>query len=211
MDLRIDVTKDLDRVTRSLELFAERQIPFATAQALNALGKKVKEAERGGIIEEFPTATPFTVNSVGQAKARKDRLETVIYVRDIAAAYLDPYLSGGVHHLNSRALLNPKNIPLNQYGNIPRNKIANLKGRQDTFIGTVQTKAGKVSGVWQRIRANEKKGTKESLKLLVRFGDALPVKQRLPWGSVAQNIVHSRFDAEFGKAMARAIATARLK
>lgn len=210
MQIRIDVRDDLKRVTRSLGDFADRQIPFATATALNAIGKAVSAGERANIKAVFPTATPFTVKSVAQRKARKDRLQTEISVKDIAAAYLEPYLDGGVHKLNSRALLNPKNVNLNQYGNIPKGKLAALRARADVFIGSVETKSGRVDGVWQRLKAKKGKGGPR-LKLLIRFGDAIAVKQRLAWGDTAKKIVSATFDREFGRAMAKAIATARLK
>lgn len=209
MDIKIDVRQDLKRVTKSLSDFAEKQIPFATAQALSALGKMVEKAEVAEIAETFPTATPFTKGGVGLRRARKDRLQAEVYLRDVTATYLAPYIDGGVHHLNSRALLNPKAINTNQYGNIPRGRLGQLKGQKSTFIGTVQTKAGAVSGVWRRLPA--KKGQGPKLQLLIRFSDALPVKQRLAWQPVAQKIVDRNFDRVFGQAMARAIATARLK
>lgn len=220
MEIEIDVEKDLRRVTASLDAFA-KQIPFATTTALNMLGKRVQVAERAEIKKEFPTATPFTIGAVGLLKARKDSLQSIIFVRDIAAAYLLPYLEGGRHFLNSRALLNPKNVPLNQYGNLSKNRLATLKARSDVFIGAVKTKHGTINGVWQRVAAvtarNATKTRKARvakaahLKLLIRFGDALPVKQHLAWGSTAAKIVAANFDKDFGKAMAMAIATAKLK
>lgn len=222
MEIRIDVRDDYKRVIKSLGALADKQIPFAISQALNEIGAAVVVAEKREIKNEFSTATPFTVNSVRQKKARKGELETTVFVADIAQAYLLPYLDGGRHHLNSRALLNPKNIALNAYGNLPRNQIAQLKGRANVFIGAVKTKKGQtVNGIWLRVAAvTARKATKRykeraasgaHLKLLVRFGDALPVKQRLKWGGTAQGIVDRMFDKTFGKWMAKAIATAGLK
>jgi hypothetical protein len=45
------------------------------------------------------------------------------------------------------------------------------------------------------------------LKLLIRFGDALPVKQHLDFMKRAQDIVNRNFEREFGRALGRAIAT----
>lgn len=55
------------------------------------------------------------------------------------------------------------------------------------FIGPVDTAKGKVGGVWQRKKArkSKKKQQKGCLKLLVRFGEALPVKQELGFYDVA--------------------------
>lgn len=204
MEIRIDLDADFKRVTKSLGALADKQIPFAMAQALNAIGAEVKEGEQKGLKSEFPTATPFTINSVGQQKARKSNPETIIFVKDIAAGYLEPYLTAGRHKLNSHALLNPKNLTLNQYGNIPRNKLASLRGSANVFIGAVRSRKGStINGVWRR------KGNK--LQLLIRFGDALPVRQHLPWGETAKALVSAKFDKAFGTAMAKAIATAGLK
>ena len=88
--------------------------------ALNDLGARVVKAEKQNLKNKFPTATPFTMNSIGMQRARKSNMQVVIYMRDIAAGYMQPYELGGVHKLNSRALLNPKDINVNQYGNLPR-------------------------------------------------------------------------------------------
>jgi hypothetical protein len=145
-------------------------------------------------------------------------------VKDIAAKYLEPYEEGGVHHLNSRALLNPKDIKLNAYGQLPRATLAKLKARPDIFIGVVKTKAGPVNGVWQRVidpnrvtllGPNMKrlrglnKGPTAKLKLLLRFGDALPVNKRLNYGGTARKIIARHLRRDFDAALAKAMASAR--
>lgn len=232
MDIKINVGSDLKRVTRSLGELAGRQIPFATATALNDLGKMVKAAEVGEIKKELPTSKPFTLNSVRQKRATKARQQTEIYIADIAAKYLGPYIIRSKRYLNSRALLNPKAVDLDQYGNIPRRKLAQLKANKDVFFGTVNFKNGNsVSGVWLRgdrgTRSGKNNrnagkhgslgnsqgkvgGARTTLTLLIRFGDALPVKQHIDWEGTAQRIVTGNFDRVFGRALAKAIATARL-
>jgi hypothetical protein len=142
-------------------------------------------------------------------------------MKDITAKYLAPYESGGVHVLPSKALLNPKDIKLDQYGQLPKSTLARLKARPDIFIGPVTTKAGIVNGVWQRstspnakvkgrggrvLRGANKTGR---LKLLIRFGDALPVRKQLRFGLTAKRIVDAKLAPAFAEAMARAEATAR--
>lgn len=208
MPIDISVRADIAGITKALSALAEKQIPFATAMAINDVGKQVQAAERANIKETFPTATPFTVNSVGMIRASKGVPRAIIFVKDIAAGYLEPYEDGGRHMLNSRALLNPKDINLNQYGNIPKGKLASLRGRADVFIGGIKGKGGAtVNGVWQRIPAA--KGVPATLKLIIRFGDALPVKERLHYRSKAQNIVSRGIGPAFERAMAKAMATAR--
>jgi hypothetical protein len=46
-------------------------------------------------------------------------------------------------------------------------------------------------------------------RLLIRFGDALPVKQHLNFEARAQAVVKANLGAAFGLALAKAIATAK--
>lgn len=218
----INVRTNLKQVTKSLNAFITKHVPFATAQTLTQLAKEVQASERENFKKTFANPTPFTVNSVGVRAATKTSLSAIVYVKDIAASYLEPYEVGGVHKLNGKALLNPKDIGLNQYGNLPKGKLKSLKGRKDVFIGQIKTKSGEtIGGVWQRpakkiIGKNGKikKIAKTAnatghLKLLIRFGDALPVKQHLDYRQRAQQLVNRRFNAVFGAALGKAIATAK--
>lgn len=203
----ISIRSNLKDVTRQLSALAYKQVEYAAALAINDLAKQVAEAEKQNIKETFEKPKPFTVNAVGVKGATKRTLTATVYVRPIAAKYLAPYEEGGVHKLPGRALLNPKNIRLDQYGQLTRGTLQRLKGRSDIYIGPMQTKAGIVNGVWQRMKG--RRGQRAGLKLLIRFGDALPVKKRLGYGAKARAVVAQGWQAAFDRAMARALATAR--
>lgn len=225
MMLNISIQADIKRVQRSLSALAEKQLPFVAAQACTALAKQVQTEERRALVSVFDRPTPFTVNSVGMKAARKTQPEAVVYIKDIAASYLAPYEIGGQHKLigAGKTWLNPKDKALlNQYGNLSKTTLARLKRRCDLFIGTVKTKRGeRIGGVWQRpmirpnpnirgqsrVRASRK--TSGHLKLLVRFGDALPVRQHFDYRERAKQIIDKQFNKAFGQALARAIASAR--
>ncbi|HDH1863873.1 TPA: hypothetical protein PIW00_005299, partial [Klebsiella quasipneumoniae subsp. similipneumoniae] len=134
--------KDLSRQLQTLQ----KQIPYATAQAMTAVVRQIAAAQKVALGRKLESPTPFTVNAVGSSGARKNDLRAKVYVRDIAAGYLEPFEFGGDHKLNSSALLNPKNIKLNKYGNMPRNKLSQLKAKSNVFIGDVNN----VNAVWQR-------------------------------------------------------------
>ena len=203
----ISVHANVKEISRSLSRLAHSQINFATAQALTSLAKEVQADEIRNIATTFMKPKPFTQKSVGIQGARKDTLQAKVFVRPIAAKYLEPYEKGGSHVLSGRALINPKNIKLDSYGQLPRKALARLKTRKDVFIGKIKTSKGTVNGVWQRIPAKRK--LPAHLKLLIRFGDSLPVKKRLSYRSRAQAIVDRRFNAVFAEAMSRALASAR--
>lgn len=210
--------KELSAQLRSLQ----KQVPFATAQALTSVARQIQDAERVAMQRRLENPTPFTINAVGSSGARRDNLQAKVFVRDIAASYLEPFEFGGQHKLNSQALLNPKNIKLNKYGNLTRSKMAQLKAKPDVFIGEIDG----VNGVWQRKKA--KKGKKNAKrrkrsangshqsrvkqsapKLLIRFGDALDVKPVLGYTERAESMAARLMPDEMSRAINAALASAR--
>lgn len=219
--LKLNVKAELDLQARAVAATLRKQVDFAKAQALNIVAREVIKAEQANIRSVFERPKPFTQNSLGLRAATKNNPVAVIFMKDITAKYLRPYEEGGAHVLPGRALLNPKNIKLDQYGQLPKSTLARLKARPDIFIGPVKTKAGIVNGVWQRsvtpsvkvkgpggkaLRGANKTGR---LKLLIRFGDALQVRKQLRFGATAKRIVDARLSPAFAEAMARAAASAR--
>lgn len=203
----ISVHSNIKEISRKLSALAYKQMPFATASALTMLAKEVQAAEKANIQQTFKHPKPFTVNAVGVRGATKASLEARVFIRPIAAKYLQPYEDGGAHVLPGHALLNPKDIRLNQYGQLSRGTLKRLKARADIYIGTIKTKHGDINGVWQRTKAT--KSDTSRLRLLIRFGDALPVNKRLEYFQRARALVGRRFNPVFGAAMAKALATAR--
>lgn len=209
---------DLSNQLRTLR----KQIPFATAQAMTAVVRKIEDAQKVAMQRNLDNPTPFTVKSVRSKGARKTDLKAKVFVMNTAAAYLEPFETGGVHKLNGSALLNPKDIKLNKYGNLPRNKLSSLKSKENTFIGDISG----VNGVWQRKKAKKgKKGRKRLQrspngtrrdrkkqpmpKLLIRFGDALPVEPVLGYQDRAMKMTQALLPQEINRAIAEAIRTAR--
>ncbi|EMM9997470.1 hypothetical protein LLI29_003113 [Morganella morganii] len=209
---------DLSNQLRTLR----KQIPFATAQAMTAVVRKIEDAQKVAMQRNLDNPTPFTVKSVRSKGARKTDLKAKVFVMNTAAAYLEPFEIGGVHKLNGSALLNPKDIKLNKYGNLPRNKLSSLKSKENTFIGDISG----VNGVWQRKKAKKgKKGRKRLQrspngtrrdrkkqpmpKLLIRFGDTLPVEPVLGYQDRAMKMTQALLPQEINRAIAEAIRTAR--
>lgn len=205
----VSIRSNLKEITRSLSALANKQIAFATAQALTELAKEVQADEIENIATTLKKPKPFTQKSVGMQGARKDTLRASVFVRPVSAKYLAPYEDGGNHVLpgDSKAILNPKNIRLDQYGQLPRKVLDRLKARKDVFIGPVKSKSGTVNGIWQRIPAKRKQPA--HLKLLIRFGDSLAVKKRLNYRSRAKALVDRRFNAVFESELGKAIASAK--
>lgn len=208
--------KDLSRQLKQLQ----KQIPFATAQVMTSVVRDIAAAQKVALGRKLESPTPFTVNSVGSAGARKNNLRAKVFVRDVAAEYLEPFEFGGEHKLNSQALLNPKNIKLNKYGNMPRNKLSQLKAKPNVFVGEVTG----VDAVWQRRKPKKAKkkrarrsanGTRRpkrkqrAPKLLVRFGDALPVTPTLDYMNRSRSMAAGLMPGALSRAIEEAIRTAK--
>lgn len=206
---------DLTNKLRSIR----KQIPFATAQAMTKVVRQIEQAQKIALQRKLESPTPFTVKSVKSRGARKSELKAKVFIMNTAATYLEPFEIGGVHKLNGSALLNPKNIKLNKYGNLPRNKVSRLKAKDNTFIGEVKG----VAGVWQRKKVRKSKrrlkrspnGTRRERrkqpmpKLLIRFGDALPVEPILGYQDRAYKITQAKLPQEISRAFEEAMKTAK--
>ncbi|WP_410015821.1 hypothetical protein [Sodalis sp. C49] len=212
---------DFRDLSKQLQVL-KKQIPFATAQALTSVARKIQDAEKAQMRKVLENPTPFTVNAVGSIGARKDNLVAKVFVRNIAANYLEPFEFGGMHKLNGSALLNPKDIKLNKYGNLSRNKLSQLKAKPTTFIGAIDG----VNGVWQRVKAKKGRKGKKRLprsvngtrrdrekkpapRLLIRFGNALPVHEHLDYINTAQAMAAQLMPSELSKALDGAMKTAK--
>lgn len=208
--------KDLSKQLNTLQ----KQMPFAMAQAMTKVVRQIEAAQKTAFERHLDNPTPFTVKSVGSVAARKNSLRAKVFVRDTAAGYLEPFEFGGEHKLNGSALLNPKDIKLNKFGNLPRNKLSQLKAKPNTFIGDV----GGVNAVWQRrkpMKAKKKRakrsanGTRRpkrkqrSPKLLIRFGDALPVTPVLGYMERSRAMASGLLPGAISAAIAEAIRTAK--
>lgn len=232
MQLRVKV--DLSQLKKGLKDVRQKQIPYATALALTATAGHVGKAWQEEMERKLDRPTPFTVNSVAVIPARKSSPTATVLLKDVAAAYLEPFVDGGKHFLGGKkGLLTPKNVPLNQYGNLTKNKIAQLKAKQNVFVGAVKLKSGQVvNGVWQRgsrggrrksgygskgsrhVKHNEGLGltgynNRAPLKLLVRFSDPQAVTQHLDFMGRAEKAILEHFEPEFVKAFAKAMASAK--
>ena len=213
---------DMKPLTRGLNDLAQRQVPYARTLMLNDLARQAAKAENEGARETFDRPTPFTERAFTFTPAAKARPVSVVLAKDIQASYLAPFGDEGDHRQvlgPKRGVLTPKAIPLNAYGNLPKGKIAALKGRPDVFIGAVKTKSGVINGVWQRQtqaqrnRRRRKVGLPAQpmggLKLLIRFTDPVEVHGRLHFAERAERVVRAAAPAAWTSAWAKAWTTRR--
>lgn len=216
----LNIRPNLSPLHRALSDLGAKQMPFATMLALNRLASGVSQTESDAVRETFENPTPFTQRGFFVTSATKARPIAFVSAKDIQAQYLRPYLDGGLRFLGSkRAMLVPKSVATNQYGNLSRNKLKSLKGKPGIFIGPVKTKSGEtINGVWQRAQpAKLAKGGRKAkiarpvggLKLLIRFEDTTPVPKHFPFVERARAYLHRNARGEFERALREAVASAR--
>lgn len=194
-----------------------RQVPFATSLALNTLARGVAVEERELIGQTFDSPTPFTQNAYRVEVATKSRPVAIVAAKDIQAQYLTPYVVGGARFLGTKkAMLAPRGVALNRYGNLTRGKLQALKGKPNVFIGPVKTRSGRiVNGVWQRpVNGQRRDGTrgtqgKTGLRLLIQFEDTTPAPKRLPFEQRARAYIDRHSRAAFEYALRMTFATPR--
>lgn len=148
----INVYTNITQFSARLDNVARKQLPYATARALSQLASEVASAEQLNEDKRLDRPRPFTKNAIRAIPARKELPIAKVVMMDRTAGYLFPYEFGGLNVLNSKVLLKPieSKKDLDQFGNLPRNFTSKLKGRKDVFVGTVKTKIGPVTGIWQR-------------------------------------------------------------
>lgn len=200
--IKINVSSDVSRLTAHLRTVERRQIPFATATALTAVAKHAQAtvtAELPSIFNAKGAPTPFTMRAIGFDRATKASLTASVFVKPLQARYLELEETGGFRSSASgKSLPEPVAIPTNTYGNIARNKIAQLASKPGYFIGTVKG----VKGLYQRPKTGP-------LRLMARFVLGWSIAPRFRFRErVAADVVKT-LPTEMQAALDRALSTAR--
>lgn len=138
-------------------------LPKAIAAGINQTAEKVITAEKQAMEQHLDRPTPFTLNSLSHYKANPSHRNpaALVFVKPIAAAYLQDVIFGGVYGDEPDSPvggLHPSKIRLNKYGNIPRKKEgleAMAKGNR--FVGAIKTRQGReIYGLFERPKYKRK-------------------------------------------------------
>lgn len=97
----INLSSDLDRLTKNLDELGRSQIPFAASLALNNTAALAKKAEREEMSRVFDSPKNYTLNSIFVTPSNKRDLTAVVGLksgkgsRQGAAEYLRAEITGG--------------------------------------------------------------------------------------------------------------------
>lgn len=157
--MRIDF--DPSVLNRKLTAIERRNLPFATAQALNRTAEQAQKAATDGL-KVFDRPTPFTLKSVFIRRVTKAQYKTglfaEVFLRDEAfkgtapVKYLEPEVKGGSRRvkrferaLRAEGIMGPNEwavpsraLKLNQYGNVSAGMISSILSQLEASPDNLQ-------------------------------------------------------------------------
>jgi len=199
-------TEGIEKLLTTLEDLEKKQLPFATAKALNKTAEDIKDAEVKQMQSSFDRPTAYTLNSLYIKYANKQNLSAMVGFKDKSQAgkgnastnFIYPQVKGGRRHLKrfESALRNigvlPQGMyivpgaacPLDAYGNIPAGLIVQILSYFRAF-----GEQGYRANITDKRKAALAKGSKRKgtmgFKYFVSAGKSTwfgPHKQHLPAG-----------------------------
>lgn len=83
INMSINLSSNIGEVVRGINLL-DKQVRFAYANALNKTALHAKADLATAMTQVFDRPTPYTLNSVGIAYAKRDKPEARVYIKDFA-------------------------------------------------------------------------------------------------------------------------------
>lgn len=200
------ISADFERAERMLTELGQKQLPFATAMALNETAEVVKKAEELSIAVSFDRPTPFTKKALYLRRATKGKLTATVGAKKIQADYLRRQVTGGRRTPSGKAIVVPVKARKNKYGNLPKGSVKRSLRRPDVFVASRRRgSTGHLApGVYQRPGRSG-----GGLKLLASFEDSANYTAQWRFHGLAMSRARAAFHPAFIKAMKRAIETAK--
>lgn len=195
--MRINIKDNIKEVTKGMSSMQKKQIPFATANAINQTLFQTRKVMMKQTEQKLNNPTPFTVKSYLVAKAKKTKLSGILFIREQAEKYLKFQIDGGTRSSGKKFAIPTSNAKLNKYGNII-GKRTGLVRKKSQFLQTING----ITGVWERQRDNK-------LKLIIALRNSANYKPKLPFYTIAEKYVASKFNKNFITQINKALRTAK--
>ena len=218
--MQIDIRADVKELTKSLNRIQRKQIPFATSKALNNTAFDVRKSLQDGLDIHLDRPTPYTKRGVQVEKSTKKNLVAKVGFRSrtfgkgqgtiTQAEYMKLQIKGGLRTPKGNAIPVPivKNLKLNKYGALTRNKVKNALRNEDKFFsGKPKGAKGKGSGegIWERYGGKRN----PKIKMIISWNNNTDYQARYPFKNIAMRSVRNNFRKRFDNALQQALSTAR--
>lgn len=193
-----------------------KQLPFATAGALNSTAFDARTSLSGATRQYFDRPTTFTQNGFQVDKATKRTLQAIVGAERKRGRYLRTQISGGgrgVKPFEERfggGRLVPTNANRkNQYGNVSKAAITKL-GAGTTGTGKGSVLVGTPRGGGRPFGVYERQGRNGGDRLVPKFVRASPsYRRRFPILDVVGKVIQRRYEGYLRSSLSKALATAR--
>jgi len=203
--MQISVKDNIKEITKWTTSVQKKQIPFATAMAINATlgigkgntGNKLDKVLGQQMEQKLNNPTPATKKAFYRLRATKTKLRGVLGFRDWAAKYMQYQIEGGTRSSGKKFAIPTSNAKLNKYGNIP-NKRAGVVKKKNQKIMTVKG----MTGVYETHKDR-------TLKLIIAFKNSATYRAKFPFYKIAEGYSNSNFTKNFMKEMNKALKTAK--
>lgn len=223
--MQIDIRHNIRDVQKGLSDVARRQIPFATAMALNELGAELIRVNQKNMKRVFDRPTRWTLNAFHFVRATKQK-QSIEIMRKTAARgrhYLEIEEAGGTRPLTGWERLIAARLgyggPIgfvmptgavrrNAYGNVSRATMQRIIG--GTSKGRKAGAAYFVPKVGSRLSAGVYQRKGKSIQKVLAFDARAPrYAARFKFHEVLRRHSDRRLPRKFEAALTKALATAR--
>lgn len=192
-----NVKGDMKQITKHLNSVQKKQIPFATANAINSTLFDIMKIEKKQMELKLDRPTPFTLKGFRINKATKTKLSGDISIAPDRYKYLQYQIEGGTRN-RTNIPVPTRQAKLNKYGNIGGQGKNRLIKKKSQYIGNING----TDGVWERTRSGKS-------KLIVAFRQSVKYKKKFPFYKIADGVARNKFKKNLAISLKRALRTAR--
>ena len=217
--MQINVSSNIQEVTRGLSAVQRKQIPFAASQALNDVAKKAAMRDlRDKANRTFQGgATRFTRSGFLYRRSNKKNLTAEVFIEPSRAKYMRFQIDGGTRLPERRKIMTPTtNTRLNKFGNIPRGTYSRLiNDRKKYFSGIPNGLSGNSNlGIWERYGRTKRFPGGKRIRMVAKYIDRAEYRALFPFEETTQGVVFARqggFANRFNKRLIAAIRSAKAR
>ena len=197
--MKISIKDNIKEVTKQLSRVQKKQIPFAAMLTLNDVAFMARKELRKQAEKKFENPIPFTLNGFQVVRSKLTQLTSIVFIESKRYEYMKFEVFGGTRMPKARAIVVPTSkMEVNKYGNMTKNKIKTLLGKDNVFSKTINGKPG----IWQQNKDR-------SMTRLASYKDNAPYKPIFHFEKIVKGIVGNKINAVFEKRIREGLARAR--
>ena len=196
--MQIKISSNVKEVSLWTKTVHKKQIPFATAMAINDTLRGLKKEMAKQTVKKLHRPTKTTQNGFLFSRASKRKLVGRLFLKDFVEKYLRFQIDGGIRSPGHKFAVPTKNSKLNKFGNIVGKRTGLIKNSKQ-FFATVNG----VSGIFERTN----KGNK--IKLIHALVKSATYKTKFPFYTIAKMFTQNTFDKNLTKSFNRAVKSSK--